>query len=148
MGFIPEDREERKWFIRIGISLLSIGLFFICLFLFYLYYISTPLNLLTAFLLFSTCLFIVPFILGFLYGKWMPFQATKSRDLCLKGGLFIELLLLIPFILNPKWILLLATYMAIFGLIFYFLILLIPVVFCGLGSYYGAQHREKRSKKR
>jgi len=146
MGFIPKDREKRKLMMRIGmITLLGTVLsqFFI---------FSIPNYFGGAMILYFTYYFILPvftFLIGYDAGSKSTFDPIVTRDICLKGCLFIELA---PFILvvltMHMWYITCAWHLVFLSVVLPLILFLPAILLCGFGGYYGAKRRGNRSNKK
>ncbi len=136
MGFIPEEKEERKWFIRV-ILLGILGLLIIFLFAFVLPIIIPNAIL---FYIFDFSLYgILFFIIGLFAGLSSNLNENKLSKICFKGILCLETL---PFLF-------LFFFIALGGFIFISLLLSLLIFFtaisCSVGSRSGTKLRRKRT---
>jgi len=133
MSFMPEDREERKWFYKIGIFVLGVGVLFA---LFISYFDFEWLSIFPIFLI-----FLYIFVLILRYMKLLPKDKKEKKLLVITAfsSLFIILLVGIFFLL----VLILSTNNLLF---FLFDIAIYGIGFFTLGCIIGFKSNLKKNK--
>jgi len=137
MSFIPEDKEERKWFYRIiffgVLGLLIIGVlpyFFTIMFINdFLFYVFD----------FSLYGFIF-FIIGIFVGLTSNLNKDKLSKICFRGILCLEV---IPIFFGFIFVVMGGFFIMISILLI--LLILFGAVICSLGSCLGTKLRRKRT---
>jgi len=141
MSFIPKNKEERKWFYRVGILgvvvILLIGLFFI----------FVPILFANEFFgfLFDIILYGTGF---FLLGTLVGFKSNLSKErlylICFKGILFLEIIPITLFLFLIFLYRQLGFFIAI--LMGFGFLLLIGAILCVFGCYVSEKIKSKNYK--
>jgi len=136
MSFIPEDKEERKWITSIAIVVVPITVVSFILFTYYMSLYSETIFYIVPLVIFTFYGVVLPgifFSVGVIVGVLSNLQPAKCQDVCIKGAIFSEISLLILFFIGG------ALFISAF--ILEMIMLFIPILFCGIGGYYGAKFR-------
>lgn len=136
MSFIPEEKEERKWFYRIiffgVLGLLVIGIFSL---------FFPILLVVSIFYIFNFGVYgIIFFVIGFFVGLTSNLDKDKLSKICFKGILCLEIIpIFFGFILVG-----IRGIFVILSILLMVLILFCAVI-CSLGSRLGTKLRRKRT---